>query len=108
MQHLQSAERLEPFLDVALANRKARQLAIGGEGKSLNAIARVAYDKSLVIARKCVVTALTMQTRFWAALSEPVPNVAHLMSASIAMNRAISSAEEAFESLLRIRASVGL
>ena len=106
MQHLHAAERLEPFLDVALAIRKARQLASGGEGKHMNVIARVAFDKSLVVARKCIVSALTSQAEFWAALSEPVPDVAQLMQTSVAMNRAIASAESAFESLLRIRASV--
>ena len=103
---MHAAERLEPFLDVALAIRTARLLALGGEGKLMNAIARVAFDKSLVAARKCVVAALTAQARFWAALSEPVPDVAKLMEASVDMNHAIASAESAFESLLRIRASV--
>ena len=108
MQNLQAAERLGPFLDVTFAIRKARQQNNGGEGKSLNALARVAFDKHLAAARKCVIMALNAQTHFWAALSEPIPDVARLMSASLELNTAIASAEAAFANLLRIRASVSI
>ena len=108
MQHLQAAERLRPFIDVSLFVSKARLRAydVGGAHK-MSAIARVAYDKHLASASKYVVAALEAQNDFWSSLAEPVPRVQELMDASVAMNAAIASADDAFEHLHRIKAKVG-
>lgn len=107
MQHLQAAERLEPFIDVALFVSKARQRSMTASGHEMNAIARVSFDKHLAIARKCIVAALEAQSSFWSALGDTVPDMSKLMHASVTMNAAIGSAHEAFEQLLRIKAKVG-
>ena len=106
MQHLQTAERLEPFIDVSLLIAKARQRSADAGGHSMNAIARVAFDKHLVVARTCIIAALEAQSKFWTALAEPLPDVTELAGASVAMNSAIASAHEAFQQLLRIKAKV--
>ena len=108
MQHLQAAERLEPFIDVSLFVRKARERTADADGHKFNAITRVAFDKHLAAASKCVVAALEAQSRFWTALADPLPDMTKLMLASVDMNSAIESAHEAFGHLLRIKAKVRL
>ena len=105
--HLQAAERMMPSIDVALFVSKARQRPTNAGGHEVNAIARVAFDKHLVVARRCIVAALEGQGAFWAALGDAVPDMTRLVRASVAMNAAVGGAHEAFEQLLRIKAKVG-
>lgn len=102
--HLLRASRLHPPLDVDFEVYVARQAAESNPsgGGSLNALARVAFEKHLSDARKHSLLAMKAQSAFWGALEAPTPSLVALHGVSVKLRASIDAAERAFRELLTI------